>query len=77
MDFDAIKPGFGGWQNRPGADQPVHSCSLINTFAINLLECIISRIVLNEISIVLLTSVAERVGLNLTLYDTLRTGLSR
>ena len=77
MGFDAIKSGFRGWQNNKGADPSVHSCSLINTFIIHLLECFISRIILSEISIVLLTPVAERVGLNLTLYDTLRTGLSR
>ena len=77
MGFDAIKPGFGGWQNNKGADQPVHSYSLINTFVIYLLEWIILGIVLSEISIVLLTPVAERVGSNLFLYDTMRTGLSR
>ena len=40
-----------GFANNKGADQPAHPRSLISTFAIRLLENIISRIATGEISI--------------------------
>ena len=49
--------------NNQGADQPVHLRSLISTFVDCLLECTISRPAMSEILIV---SVAEQSGLNLT-----------
>ena len=40
-----------GFANNKGADQPAHMRSLISTFVIHLLESIISRLALSEISI--------------------------
>ena len=37
--------------NNKGADQPAHPCSLISAFVIRVLESIISRLVMSEISI--------------------------
>ena len=59
MGLDMRKPIFGN----QGADQPVHLHSLISTFVNCLLECTISRPAMSEILIV---SVAEQAGLNLT-----------
>ena len=36
--------------NNKGTDQPSHPCRLISTFVIRLLECIISRLAMSEIS---------------------------
>ena len=49
--------------------------SLISAFVIYLLGSIISRLTTSEISTFKLVSVAEQAGLNLTLSDTLKTGL--
>ena len=49
--------------NNLGADQPVRLRSLISAFVNCLLECTISRLAMSEILIV---SVAEQSGLNLT-----------
>ena len=48
--------------NNKGADQPAHPRSLISTFVIRLLERIISRLAMSEISIFLLVSVSEDNG---------------
>ena len=40
-----------GFANKKGADQPAHQHSLISTFAIHLLESIISRLSMSKISI--------------------------
>ena len=47
---------------------------LISAFAIRLLERIISRLTTIEISIFYLVSVAEEIGLNLSLSETPKTG---
>ena len=57
-----------------GTDQPAHSCSLISTFVIRLLESIVSRLAASEISIFLLISEAEGTGLSLALLETPKTG---
>ena len=55
-----LNKGFGplcnktclwGFVNNKGADQPVHPCSLINTFVVRVLESIISYFATGEISI--------------------------
>ena len=43
--------GGGGVANNTGADQIVHSRSLISAFVIRLLEIIISRLATTEISV--------------------------
>ena len=60
--------------NNQGADQPAHPHSLISAFVIRLLKSIVSRLSTSEISHFLLVSVAEQVGLNLTLSKTPKTG---
>ena len=57
-----------------GADQPAYPRSLISPFVIRLLESIIPRLAMSEISIFLLASEAEQAGLNLTLLETPETG---
>ena len=51
-----------GFANNKGADQAAHPRSLISTFVIRLLECIISRLATREVSIFYLVSVAEETG---------------
>ena len=52
MGLVARNPVFGGLQTtKPDADQPAHPSSLINAFVIRLLESILSRLALSEISI--------------------------
>ena len=63
-----------GFANNTGADQPAHPRSLISAFVIHFLESFISRLATSEISIFELVSVAEQVGLNLTLSKTPETG---
>ena len=58
-----LSSGFG---NNKDAVQPVHPCSLISTFAIRLLESIVSKLAIREIAFFYLVSVAEQAGLNLT-----------
>ena len=74
MDQDTRKPVFGGFANNKGADQPKLPRSLIRAFVIWLLESIISRLAMTEISIFMLVSVAQQDGLNITLSETLKTG---
>ena len=56
-----------------GADQPVHSRSLISAFVIHIVKSIISRLATSEILICYLVSVAEETGLKLTLTETPKT----
>ena len=63
-----------GFVNNKGADQPEHPHSLISAFVIHLLESIISRLATSTMPIFLLVSVAEQAGLNLTLWETSKTG---
>ena len=63
-----------GFENNKGADQPAHTCSLISTFDICLLESFISKLATNEILVILLVSVAEETGFSLTLSETPKTG---
>ena len=62
-----------GFANNKGADQPAHSPSLISAFVIPVLESIISRLAMSEISIVKVVSLAEQVGFSLNLSETLTT----
>ena len=59
--------------DKKGADQPVHTRSLISTFVICLLESIISSLASSEISTFWLVSVAEETGLSLALSETPKT----
>ena len=59
MAHDTRKPVFGGFAYNKGADQPAHQRSLINAFAIHLLESIISSIAKSEISIFWLASICS------------------
>ena len=61
--------------NNEGADQPAHLRSLISSFVNHLLESIISRLAMRVISFFQLVSVSEQAGLNITLSETLMTGL--
>ena len=63
--------------NNKGADQPVHSRSLISAFVILLLESIISRLATSEILSFYVVSVAEQAGFNLTSSETPNTGFLR
>ena len=63
-----------GFANNKGADQPAHPRSLIIAFVIHILESIISRLAISEISTFLLVFVAEQTGLILTSSETLKTG---
>ena len=72
MGLDARKPVFGGLQTTQA--QPAHPRSLISAFVIRLLKSIISRLSSSKISILYLVSVAEQAGLNLTFWETLKTG---
>ena len=56
-----------GFVSNKGADHPAHPRSLISTFVICFLESIISRLTTSKISNFNLVSVAEQVGLNLTI----------
>ena len=62
-----------GFANNTGADQPAHPRSLISTFAIHLLESIISRLATGQISLFYLVSVAEETGLSLAISETPKT----
>ena len=48
-----------GFATNKGADQPAHTRSLISAFVVHLLESIISRLAISEISIFWLIPVAE------------------
>ena len=60
--------------NNKGADQHAHLRSLIRAFVIPLLESIISRLAMSKISIFELVSVVEQAYLNLSLWETPKTG---
>ena len=66
--------GGGGDANNKGGDQPAHPRSLNSAFGIRLMEIFVSRLATSEITIFLLASVADKVGLNLTLSETPKTG---
>ena len=51
------------YMNNKGADQPVHSCSLISVFVVHCLDSIIPLLAIAEISRLLRASVAELAGL--------------
>ena len=51
MGSDMRKPGFDGLPKNNGADQPAHLRSLISTFVVRILECMISRLAMSELSI--------------------------
>ena len=55
--------------NNKGAGQPAHLRGLISAFAIALLESIISKLTTSEISRFQLVSVAEQVGLSITVRN--------
>ena len=63
-----------GFANNTGADQLAHPRILISAFVIRILESNISRLATKEISNCQLVSVAEQAGLNLTLWETPKTG---
>ena len=63
-----------GFVNNKGADQLAHPRRLISAFGIRFLKSIISNLATNEILIFWLVSVAEEIGLNLTLSKTPKTG---
>ena len=60
--------------NNTGADQPAHLRSLISGFVIHFLKSIICKLATGEISNFYLVSVAEEIGLKLTLSETQMTG---
>ena len=62
-----------GFANNKGADEPARLRRQISAFIISLMECIISRLATNEVSIFHLVSVAEQAGLNLTFSETSKT----
>ena len=62
-----------GFANNTGADQPVHSHSLISAFVISILESIIHTLATGEISIFKLVSVADETGLKLAFSETRKT----
>ena len=63
-----------GFENNEGADQPVHSRSLISAFVIHLLESIKSKLAISEFSILYRVSVSEETGLSLILLENSKTG---
>ena len=63
-----------GFANNKCADQLAHRRSLICAFAIYLLNCIILKLALSEISLVYLVSVAEKAGFGMIFSETLKTG---
>ena len=74
MGLDARKPVIGSLTNIKDADQPAYLRSLINAFQIRLLESLISKLAVSEISIFELVSV-HVAGLSLALSETPKTGL--
>ena len=60
--------------NNTGADQPVHSRSLISAFVICLLESSISKLATSKMSIFYLVPVAVDTGLSLIFLETPKTG---
>ena len=60
--------------NNKGADQPAHLRSIVSTFVVHLLDSITSKLASCKISIFLLVSVAEQVGLSLIKPENVKTG---
>ena len=54
------------YASNKGADQPVHPCSLINTFVVCCLDSMRCILAISNVSRFWLASVAEQAGLNLT-----------
>ena len=52
------------YANNKGADQPLHSRSLISTFSVCCLDSMILLVSISEISSLYLASVAEQAGLS-------------
>ena len=63
-----------GFANSKGADQTTGMRSLIRAFVICLLESIIFKLATSKLPIFYLVSVAEQVGLNLTLSEASKIG---
>ena len=63
-----------GFANNKGADQHAHPPRLIRAFVIRFFESIVFKLATGEISIFLLASVAEEIGLKLALSETPKTG---
>ena len=74
MGLHVRKPIFSGLRDNKAADQPAHPHRLIGAFVIRLLERIISRLAMSEISFFYLVSVAEKTGLKFALSETAKTG---
>ena len=62
------------YANNKGADQPVHPHSLISTFVVRCLDCIIPLLAKSKISGPQLVSEAEQADLSLTWSQTPKTG---
>ena len=60
--------------NNIGANQCAHQRRLISAYVVRILESIISKLAMSEISIDLLVSVSEETGLSLGLSKTPKTG---
>ena len=58
------------YANNKGANQPAHPRSLISTFIVSCLDCIMSLVSISEISSLYLVSVATQGGLSLTWSET-------
>ena len=69
------KPRLQGFANNTGADQPAHPCSLISAFVIRFLKSIICKLIIGDISIFYLVSVAEETCFKLALSETPKTGV--
>ena len=65
---------FMPYAKNKGADQPAHPCSLISTFVVRSLDCIIPLVSISEISSLYLASVAAQADLSLTWSKTPKTG---
>ena len=74
MDLDARNLSLS-FANNKGADQFVHARSLINSFALHLLESNISKLATNRLLIFLPVSVAEETGLTMALLTFPKTPL--
>ena len=62
------------YANNKGADQPVHSCSLISAFVVRCLDSVITLVSISEISSLYLAFVAAQAGSSLTWMKTPKTG---
>ena len=62
------------YANNKGADQPVHTRSLISAFIVRCLDSIIPLVSITEISSLYLASVAVQAGLSFTWSQSPKTG---